>query len=211
MKRIKTFNLILLACLMVGCVSAPLQTSAAKSNNTQAKTTNTAKEDLTTAAGIEKYLNEKYGKQSPLKTSLVKIPFSFSVKINKSKFEQYDILIDFNYDVKKVDNIIFENENSIDSLDIAKAANTQSQIKKFIETYAKDISSKLPTKKIKGQTDGSYYTYPNTRVGYNSYLRNVWVTYDFVDPNSTFADYYGNLAMYDETKVSEFKWAPEQQ
>lgn len=191
------------AVILISTPVAAAHTYAAKSTKAPA-----AKENLTTAKGIEDYLNKKYGGKFILKTSLADIPFSFSVSINKSKFEQYDILVNFNYDVKSIDQIIFDSENSIDAKDSARAVNTKAQIKKFIQAYAVDLTTKLPTKKIKGQTDGSYYRYPNIKEDYIPYVQNVWVNYDFVDEDSIFADYYGNLADYNETVVSKFKWAP---
>jgi hypothetical protein len=205
---LKLGSKLLIAFLSIVVVISPsiaTPTSAKQAASTQPK----AAEDLTTAVGIEKYLNNKYGGKFILKTSLAEIPFVFSVSINKSKFEQYDILINFQYDVKRIDQLIFENENSIDPLDNARAINTKAQIKKFIQTYAVDITNKLPKKKIKGQTDGGYYRYPNIKQDYIPYLQNMWVNYDFVDADSIFADYYGNLADYSETVVSKFKWAPQ--
>lgn len=208
--KVKNISVILLMLLVSSLFFNP-QISAKQSTNNQKSTPNSTelKPDLTTAAGIEKYLNTNYGGKFILKTSLANVPFQFNVTINKSKFEQYDILVNFNYDVKAVDTLIFENETSIDSLDNARATNTKSQIKKFIQSFAMDLSTQLPKKKIKGQTDGSYYRYPNIKQDYTLYLRNVWVNYDFVDPTSIFADYYGNLADYSETVVTSFKWAPE--
>ncbi|MEK4369621.1 hypothetical protein [Paenibacillus sp. FSL R5-0473] len=134
--------------------------------------------------------------------------FSFSVTENKSKFEAYDLLINFHYDVRSIDQLIFDNQNSIDPNSVLKANKTESQIHQFIEDFAKDIASILPTKKIKGITDGSYYKYPTLEVDPIDYVQNVWVTYEFKDPNSYFADYNSPLAEYGDTEVSAFKWAP---
>jgi hypothetical protein len=136
------------------------------------------------------------------------LKFSFSVTENKSKFEAYDLLINFHYDVRSVDQLIFDNQNSIDANDVLKATKTESQIRQFIEEFATDIASKLPTKKIKGITDGSYYKYPTLKIDPIGYVKNVWVTYEFKDPSSYFADYNSPLAEYGDTKVSAFKWAP---
>jgi hypothetical protein len=170
--------------------------------------TNTTK--ITSAKELESYLKSNYGKSSPLKTSVGNIPFTISVTENKSKFVPYDFLISFNYDIKAIDQKVFDLENSIDSNDKNKALNTNNTIKNFIENIARDVVAKFPKKKIRGETDGSYYKYPNIKVDYISYIDNVWVNYDFVDPESIFADHYNPLTEYGDTSVSTFHWAPKQ-
>ncbi|UPK45947.1 copper amine oxidase N-terminal domain-containing protein [Paenibacillus pabuli] len=81
-------------------------------SNSITSTPTQATASLKDAKSIEKYLNETYGVKSPLKTSLTDLKFSFSVTENKSKFEAYDLLINFHYDVRSVDQLIFDNQNS---------------------------------------------------------------------------------------------------
>lgn len=163
-------------------------------------------EQLQSINEIKEYLTSTYA--SPLATDIGDIQFRFDISENKSKYEQYDILINFDYEVQEIDHKLFELESSIDSADVEKAKKVTAQIQSFIETFANDAITRAPNKKIKGHSDGSYYKYPNIKEGYVNFVRFMWVNYDFVDPKSIFADYYSNLATYNETAISSFKWAP---
>lgn len=161
---------------------------------------------LKSAKEIESYLLKNYAGKSPLKTPLGELSFSFRVTENTSKFNPYDVLIEFLYDHEKFDSLIWNAKNSIRKNDLDNAATTEIILRDFIQLYAKDISSRVENLKLRGETDASFYRYPNIEVDLIVSYKNVWVNYGFVDPSSVFASHESPLVEYYDTVITEFQW-----
>jgi hypothetical protein len=169
------------------------------------KPDSTTLDQLKTADDIMQYLVIKhYG--NPVKTPLGDYRFGFIVTENTSKFNPYDILIEMTYDYRTLSTAIWEAENSIKKEEQAKAVETKKIFRDFIEGYAKDVISKTTDLKLRGETDASYYVYPNIQMDLVVSYKNVWVNYDFIDPNSYFASHESPLAEYGDTILGDFLW-----
>jgi hypothetical protein len=162
--------------------------------------------------GVSKYLDEKYVKQSPVKTVLGDFPFTITVKENDDKSLAYDYLISFNIDLLDYYAKVGNSEKSIKNGDKGKeyAITAREEVKKFIGEIAKDLNAKLPGKKILGMSDSSYYKYPNLQMDLIVVQDFAWANYDFVEGTpAIYADYYSPLTTYEETVLSTPQWAPD--
>lgn len=164
------------------------------------------------AQGLQEYLRKKY---PVIHTKLADVRLDITVEQNDRTSKAYDYYINFKYNTMNFNQVINSYRNSIKYAEqgVEDADLSVKQLKEFIEGAARDIILKLPNKKIKGNTEYSWYTYPNIRKELNIITENNWINYESIIPidktkNEATISIEYTLLDYKDTLVSDFQWMP---
>jgi hypothetical protein len=93
--------------------------------------------------------------------------------------------------------ITFYNLNTSNKYSQANVTQTKKELQNFMYELANDIIKKMPSKKLAGRYDESYYKYPNLKLDYVFNGYNEWNNYS--TPK-------GILTKYDDAAIGKFKW-----
>jgi len=167
---------------------------------------------VTNAKELQDYLNDKY---PVIHTKIIDIKLDIQVEENDNSILPYDYYINFKYDPTRYYPAINSQRTSIKNAETGNqdADLSFQQIKDFVEQAARDAISKMPNKKIKGNTEFSWYRYPHIQVDKNTITENSWVNYEPIQPidktqteASIRFDY--TVLGYKDVKISDFQWMP---
>lgn len=170
--------------------------NSTNSNNTTQAINNTTPisnnniTDLSTASGVQQYLLDNY---SQLNTSKGNTKFNFSIYENKDIIQAFDYWIMVDYDSQFFFDLKYSNQWTNE-----ERMKVKKELKDFIEKIGKDLTDKLPNKKLYGGYYKSWYRYPNLQVDLITRHYYSWTNYE--EPSKMTSD------MYNITKPSTFRW-----